>query len=156
MRGRPAPPALRHSSGDSSGVAAVEFAILAPVLIVLLAGAANIGLATDHALQLGNAARGAAQYLTILPNDATGARAAAQAVLPGAAVTVSAMVCTCPPSAASATGGSAVSCTTGACAAGIGMTRSVSVTVTMASPSIPGLAFAGSPTANRSVTVRVQ
>ncbi|WP_437171125.1 TadE/TadG family type IV pilus assembly protein [Falsiroseomonas sp. E2-1-a4] len=132
-------------------MAAVEFAIIAPVLITLLAGAANIGFAADHGIRLANAARAGAQYATVLPGDAAGAQSAAQAILPGASVTVAPMVCTCPLSGA--TGGPTVGCNT-ACATG--MARYITVTVSMPPPQIPGLAFATALAANRSVVARVQ
>jgi Flp pilus assembly protein TadG len=99
----------RHAiARDRKGVAAVEFAVVAPVLITLLAGAANIGFAVDHAIALANAARAGAQHIIAQPGDAAGARTAAQAVLPGSTAAVSPMACTCPASVSAATGGSAV------------------------------------------------
>jgi Flp pilus assembly protein TadG len=147
----------RAITRDRRGVAAVEFAVVAPVMITLLAGAANVGFAVDHAIALANAARAGAQHLIAQPNDAAGARAAAQAVLPGSTAAVSPMACTCPASVSAATGGSAVNCETGSCAANIGMVRSLTVTVTMAPRQIPGLAtFTPDPVRSRSVVVRVQ
>ncbi|MDB5316891.1 MAG: hypothetical protein JWO24_2735 [Rhodospirillales bacterium] len=134
------------------GVAAVEFAVIAPVLIILLAGAANVGLAVDHTIQLSNAARAGAQYAIANQNDLTGAATAALAALPGSNPPPTAiMTCTCPPSGQS-TGGTAVGCTT-TCATG--MARYVTVTVTMAPPQIAGLAF-NVATGSRTVVARVQ
>lgn len=141
---------------DRRGVAALEFAMIAPVLIILLAAAANLGLMADHSLQLANAARSGAQYATILPDDPAGAHAAIRSVLPN--ITQSGIVrsCTCPPSATAASGGNAVECTMGTCPAGIGMARYVTVTVTMPPPSIPGIAFNTTAAGTRVVVVRVQ
>jgi len=138
---------------DRRGVAALEFALIAPVMIILLAGTANIGLAVDHAINLSNAARAGAQYVIAVPSDTAGARAAAQAVLPGATVTVGAMVCTCPVTGSSS-GGPTVACNVTTCTTGL--TRSVTVTVTRAPVQIAGLAFNSTAASTRSVVARVQ
>ncbi len=138
---------------DRRGVAALEFALIAPVMIVLLAAAANIGLAVDHAINLSNAARAGAQYVIALPSDTVGARTAALGVLPGAVVTVGAMVCTCPAPGES-TGGPTIACNTTTCLTGL--TRTVTVTVTRAPVQIPGLAFNSTAASTRSVVARVQ
>jgi Flp pilus assembly protein TadG len=134
------------------GVAAVEFAVIAPVLITLFAGAVNIGFAVDNTIRLANAARAGAAYITAVPSDTAGAQSVAQSVLPGATATVGSMVCTCPPSGA-ATGGSTVGCST---TCGTGMARYFTVTVTRAPTSIAGLAFATAGPTSRSVVARVQ
>jgi Flp pilus assembly protein TadG len=142
---------------ERQGVAAVEFAVVAPVLITLLAGAANVGFAVDHAIALANAARAGAQHLIAKPSDTAGASTVAQAVLPGSTAAVSAMVCTCPASVSAATGGNAVDCVTGSCATNVGMVRSLTITVTMAPRQIPGLpSFAANQATTRSMIVRVQ
>jgi Flp pilus assembly protein TadG len=135
----------------------VEFAVVAPVMITLLAGAANVGFAVDHAIALANAARAGAQHLIAQPNDAAGARVAVEAVLDRATLDPIVMVCTCPASVSAATGGTTVNCVTGSCDPNIGMVRSLTVTVTMAPRQIPGLAtFTPDPVRSRSVVVRVQ
>lgn len=135
-----------------SGVAAVEFAIIAPVMTILLAGATNVGLAVDHSIHLANAARAGAQYATALSSDLAGARTAALAVMPGATVATPVMTCICPPSGY-ATGTTTVDCTT-TCATG--MARYITVTVSMTPTQIPGLAFFSSTAATRTVVARVQ
>lgn len=145
---------LTASARDSrSGVAAVEFAIIAPVLIILLAGATNVGLAVDHSIQLANAARAGAQYATVQQNDMAGAQAAALRMMPPEAIVATpVMSCFCPP-AGSATGTTEVVCTT-TCATG--MARYITITVSMAPTQIPGLAFFSSADASRTVVARVQ
>jgi Flp pilus assembly protein TadG len=51
----------------------VEFAVIAPVLIMLLAGAANVGFAVDHAIGLANAPPTGAQHIIARPGDIAGA-----------------------------------------------------------------------------------
>jgi len=135
-----------------SGVAAVEFAVIAPVLVTLLAAAVNIGFAVDNTIRLANAARAGAAYITVLPNDAAGAQSVAQSVLAGSTATIGAMVCTCPPSGA-ATGGSPVDCGS-PCAPG--MAQYITVTVTRPPTTILQLGFAGVGPTSRSVVARVQ
>ncbi len=135
------------------GIAAVEFAVIAPVLIVLLAGAANVGLAVDHAIPLSSAARAGAQYATAAPNDLSGAQAAAAAILSGASVPTPTMSCTCP-ATGQAVGGATVDCVTNSCTTGVA--RYISVTVNRAPTQIPGLAFFSSAVASRTVVARVQ
>lgn len=134
-----------------SGVAAVEFAVIAPVLTVLLAGATNVGLAVDHSIRLANAARAGAQFATVQQNNMAGAQTAAQNMMPGATVALPVMTCICPPTG-SATGTTVVACTS-TCAGG--MARYISVTVTMPPTQIPGLAFVTT-AASRTVVARVQ
>lgn len=119
---------LRCCPRDRAGVAAIEFAIIAPVMILLAGAAWDLGNAVDRSIHLENAARTGAQYITRNPSDTAGAQAAAQAVLSGyGTISIGTMVCTCPPSGA-ATGGSAVDCATGTCTTG--MTRYITVTAT--------------------------
>lgn len=118
----------------SSGVAAVEFAIIAPVMIALLGGAVDIGIAVDRAIRLENAARTAAQHITRMPTATAAAETAGLATLAGAAgatVTVAPAVCQCPPNGA-AIGGAVVACTS-TCANGM----AIYVTVTATQPFTP-------------------
>lgn len=110
-----------------AGIAAVEFAIIAPVLITLVGAAVDLGTGIERAIRLENAARAGAQYATRTPSDTAGARAAALATLSdwsNVAVTAGPMVCTCPTSGAS--GGPVVACGTAICATG--MARYITVT----------------------------
>lgn len=116
----------RSRLGERSGVAAVEFAIVAPVLVTLLGAAVDLGTAIERTIHLENAARAGAQWITKAPTDLTGAQAAAQALLTTGGTATTAESCQCPPTGA-ATGGSVVSCTS-TCATGL--IRYVTVTAT--------------------------
>lgn len=48
---------------DSSGVAAVEFALIAPALLLLLIGMVDYGLYMNSTMKIENVARAAAEYL---------------------------------------------------------------------------------------------
>ena len=61
-------------SGRERGAAAVEFALLLPVLVILLLGIIDFGLYYYNNLQLTHAARDAARYLSV--NNQAGAAAA--------------------------------------------------------------------------------
>lgn len=55
----------------SGGAAAVEFAIIAPVVLALLAGLANYGLAMFEKMELTSAARAGAQYALLDDSDSS-------------------------------------------------------------------------------------
>src|SRR4051812_35451157 len=117
---RPLLSVFRCGHLDRKGASMVEFALIAPVLISLLGGAVDLGSAIEHSIRVESAARAAAQYITRMPTDGTGAQTAGSAVvsgLAGASVTVAAMDCRCPPTGA-ATGGAVVACTA-SCASGM-------------------------------------
>jgi Flp pilus assembly protein TadG len=152
------------TSGRQSGIASprqqrrlgtglVEFALVAPLLLVLLAGVLDYGRAIGKSAALANAARVGAQY-----GCASSARAADSAGIQAAAVNsapdftgisvASARSCQCP-------GGGTVSCS-GNCGAGK-MLMYVQVTVTAASSAVfsyPALPFTGNVGAQ--ATMRVQ
>ncbi len=91
---------MRHSSKDSltcikallrarDGVAAVEFALLAPTLVLLLAGAVSFGDALRVKVEVGNAARAGADWAALQGYNILKIQAAAQgATNLGANVTV--------------------------------------------------------------------
>lgn len=56
---------------DNSGVAAIEFAFLAPVLLLLVAGACQFSLALGNYITLENAVHAGARQLSISRGDAT-------------------------------------------------------------------------------------
>lgn len=66
---------------DDSGVAAVEFAILVPVLLLLTFGAIDFGLAFRQQLILRSAASSAAEFASTRPCDNAGIESAAQTEL---------------------------------------------------------------------------
>ncbi len=61
---------------NRQGVAAVEFALVAPVLILLFVGLADFGLATAEKMRLIDSARAGAQYAASNPTDTAGTTAA--------------------------------------------------------------------------------
>lgn len=79
------------------GVSAVEFGMIAPTLLLLLAGLVDLAGAMQQSVRLENAARAAAQYAMSFPNDTAGIAAAATAAIGGSAsVAVTPAFCACP------------------------------------------------------------
>jgi Flp pilus assembly protein TadG len=84
---------------DDRGAAAVEFAIIAPVLILLLFGIVEYGLVFNAQLQLTGAAREAAREMAVTADPdqaraaALGSVAALSPALTGADVTFSSPAC---------------------------------------------------------------
>ena len=54
------------------GTIAAEFALAAPVLLLLVSGMVDLGLALDQSSSLSNAARAGAQYAVRFPSDTSG------------------------------------------------------------------------------------
>jgi Flp pilus assembly protein TadG len=65
-------PRLRRIAQANQGLAAVEFALLTPVLITLLVGLLDFGLAFQRQLNVNAAAQAGASYAVINGFDATG------------------------------------------------------------------------------------
>lgn len=135
------------------GSALVEFALVSPVLLLLLAGVLNYASALRTATSVANAARLGAEYAGLGPanaSDTAGIQSAAINSTPGVtglAVT-SARTCQCP-------GGTPVNCT-GSCPGGK-MLVYVRVTARATAASIftyTGLGFSGATSSQ--ATVRVQ
>lgn len=102
---------LRKAVG---GNIAVEFAICAPVALVMLAGLFDFGRGVSDAMQLRSAARAGAEYATRFPSDTEGIRQAV--ILSGsldaeATAVASVSFCEC-------ADGVSVACT-GTCASGV-------------------------------------
>lgn len=135
------------------GASAPEFGIVAPVMVLLLAGLADIGAAMQQAIRLENAARAGAQFAMSFPDNQDGiATAAAEALgaAGGASVTASAPFCACPGGAA------AVSCEGTPCA-GAPPGTYVSVTVTQPFSAIVGVGgFVLPPTLRGDAVARVR
>lgn len=107
----PPAPALWHAR---DGVAAVEFALVAPLLILLLGGAVSFGDALRVRIAVGNAARAGASWAQLNGFDANGIAAAARAATAltdvGVTATASAASCTNPASLLLAPAGAAALC----------------------------------------------
>ena len=131
-----------HRALRTAGTALVEFAIVAPFLLLLLAGVLDYGMALSTAAAVASAARAGAQYgasSVAHSGDPAGIRAAASNAAPDVKnLTVSSVQsCQC-------SGGGAVSCA-GTCANGK-IVVYVQVTARATSPAIftySGLGFTG-------------
>jgi hypothetical protein len=115
---------LGRLAGDRGGNVAVEFALLLPLLIVILTGLIDFGRATYERMALETAARSAVQYARQNPNDTAGITAAALnagGLAATAEVEVPAPFCECPT-------GASIACGT-VCPNGDALLRFLSVTV---------------------------
>jgi Flp pilus assembly protein TadG len=116
-------PALRIASADRRGAAALEFAIVLPLLAGVLTAVVDLGGAIQQTQRLEAAARAGAQYAMTASTDQSGIASAVRGALPGwtdVTVQSTAMRCVCP-------GTGTVTCTS-ACAGR--MQRYVTVAVT--------------------------
>jgi Flp pilus assembly protein TadG len=115
--------------GSRLGASAAEFGIIAPVMVLLLAGLADLGAAMQQAIRLENAARAGAQFAMSFPGNQAGIATAAAEALggagSGATVVASAPFCACPGS------GAPVSCEGTPCG---GAPAGTYVTVTVTRP----------------------
>jgi Flp pilus assembly protein TadG len=131
----------------------VEFALIAPLLLVLLAGVLNYSMALRFAMAVSDAARAGAHFgslTTANSADISGMQAAARNAAPGVAGMAATAVrtCKCP-------NGSAVSCT-GSCGSGA-MSVYVEVTTHATAPNIfayPDLSFTGAVSAKAVMRAR--
>lgn len=168
---------LKALWGSRRAVAAVEFALIAPILVALLGGAVDLGRAVERGIKLENAARAGAQwlqmnalnnsfgdvtslnlasYLTTTVNEITGL---------GATATVSDAVCGCVNSAGNgfldADGTAITTLTTGLCTAtcqyGLAKFRTVTIRLTFTRwlPTSNFIPFNNLGAQERTVTVRI-
>jgi len=135
------------------GSAMVEFALIAPLLLLLLAGVLDYSMALRTAIAISDAARAGAHYgslSTANANDTAGMEAAAHNAVPNlTGMTVNAVrSCKCPD-------GSAVSCT-GTCGSGALSVFAEVTTQTTAQNafSYPGLSFSGAVSAKAVMRAR--
>jgi Flp pilus assembly protein TadG len=68
---------------DHRGTAALEFALVASIVVTLLLAAFDIGIAMLQYAKLNAAVRAGGQYAITFPTDTSGIEAAVNAVLPG-------------------------------------------------------------------------
>jgi len=141
---------VRRTDG---GNVAVEFAMLLPVLVLMLMGVLDFGLGAYQAMAVQSAARVGGQYALVHPGNAAGIEAAVRnaTYIDGVDMTVgSSEYCQCP-------GSSAVSCDTGVCASNVAYQRFAQVTVSK--PYVLMFPFPGFPdslTLSGAVTLRTQ
>jgi len=113
---------------DERGGVVIEFALGVPVLLLLLSGAIDLGLALDQSSALRSAARSGAQYAMRFPADSTGISDAVKksVTFDATSLTVSSSThCECP------AGGNANSCSKSDCG---GQTPQTYVSVTVSMP----------------------
>jgi Flp pilus assembly protein TadG len=134
--------ALRR--GRRSGVSSIEFALLMPIMLAMLVGLLDWGLAIDQRIQLQTAVRAGAQYALRNPTDTAGITAAVRAAAADRTLTVGDPVifCEC--------NGGAASCTA-TCDSGLQRFLSVSANQVF----VP-LTPAGPTSVSADVTLRVQ
>lgn len=102
---------VRNAAGDQRGVAAVEFAILIPLLSLMVVSVTDIGLALYRKMQVENAAQAGAQYAIARGFDTNGIANAVASATSATNITASpppVQFCGCPSSA----GVSTVTCGT--------------------------------------------
>lgn len=76
--------AKRHDPRADSGAAAVEFALVVPILLILVFGIISFGIVLSQKLTLGNSARQAARY--VVTQDRTCADVMSQVLASGSTV----------------------------------------------------------------------
>jgi Flp pilus assembly protein TadG len=102
---------LQDAAQDTSGVAAIEFAIMIPLLSLMVVSVTDIGLAVYRKMQVENAAQAGAQYAIAHGFDTNGISQAVTSATNSLAITASpspVTFCGCPASS----GVSTVSCGT--------------------------------------------
>lgn len=78
MKGRPRSSTMAALWSARDGIAALEFALVVPVLVLLLSGAVSFGVGLRMKMEVGNAARAGAAYASSHSFDQAKIRAAAQ------------------------------------------------------------------------------
>lgn len=146
---------------DRRGVSAVEFAIVASIMVVILLGAYDFGNAAQQQIQLQEAVRSGGAYAISRPTDVTGIQSAVAGALPaGWQLTnpggVAAVSCSCmdPGSgalSAPATGSACTAANLDTCSA-----KAISITASMAYLALTPLFAAAIPNNTASYVVRFQ
>lgn len=86
----------RHTLGDSDGNVVVEFALILPVLMIILAGLADLGRGIVAYNDLAAAIRAGLEYAQVYPDDSNGIQAAVRGAAAGANPNVTTTnVCEC-------------------------------------------------------------
>ncbi len=154
----------RRRFGNEDGVAALEFALVAPFLLLLLVGVVQLGLAMYQSMQVNAAVGGGVVYAAARGFDPAGISAAvtSAASLPASfgAVTATpapAAFCGCPDAAGSVTVlGSAPPCSTAVCADGTAAGTYVQVGATLDRLVLLPISFGLPDTFAATAVVRIQ
>ena len=137
---------------DNTGSVAVSTALVAPVLILMIAGVVDLGRATYDATSLAGAVRAGAQYALRAPNDNARIKQVVEAAstLSSSSVTVTtAQFCECPD-------GSSSPCTASICGSAV-MRKFVTVSATRPfSKIMPSSAIVVPSTLSAQAVVRTQ
>lgn len=140
---------FRAVRGDDGGMSAVEFGLVAPILITLLLGVMHYGSVALHRMQMANAVRAGLQYATIrkpvqedLSQILSAVAASAPAQTTDSRTIAAAMFCEC-------SDGTSVSCS-GTCTTG---ERAAFLSIEMNEDYEPPIGFLGT---NRIVTLQSQ
>lgn len=72
----------RHGVRSDTGAAMVEFALVLPLLLLLVVGMIRFGVAFNTKIEMSGAAREAARWMVLHPTDQAGARSVAQTAAP--------------------------------------------------------------------------
>jgi Flp pilus assembly protein TadG len=67
-------PSYRDEARNDTGAAAVEFALVLPLLLLVVVGIIQFGRVYSQQIELEGAANAGARYLAVHPTDAAGAR----------------------------------------------------------------------------------
>jgi Flp pilus assembly protein TadG len=133
---------LRDIISCDRGVSAVEWAMIAPIVMVLLLGVMDFGAAAIHKMQMANSVRAGLQYATVrkpIQGDLTQIQTAIDTAAPpdetGTRDVTVTLYCQCPD-------GSAIACTS-SCAGG-DRSSNVSIVIQEDYQMMLGLPFAGS------------
>jgi Flp pilus assembly protein TadG len=150
---------VRRAFRDTSAVSAVEFALVAPLLIAIPIPVLDLGLGLYTQMQVKEAAQAGAQYALLHGYDSAQIQAAATGATPvslGAGAVSSQENCGCPNGTSLTLGGAPGSCATCTSGATPGDYVSVTVTTTYAPPvAFPSLIH-GSYTLTSTSVLRIQ
>lgn len=147
--------ALRRQARDRKGAAAMEFGLVAPILITTILAVVDIGGALQQNIRLEAAARSALGYAHVYSTDTNGIRNIVNNALTGwsnVTVNVPAMSCFCAATVNNTLVLNNTSCTND-CSSGEEQRRMLSVTVTR---NYSGLVFMQNRTLTGNVQMRVQ
>lgn len=98
-------PLAPHRPAEQIGQSLVEFALLFPVLLLILLGAVDLGRAFDAYVNITNASREGARYGSTHPTDTANITTRVQAELAGLTVTSIVAECAPPPPSTSFSAG---------------------------------------------------